>query len=81
VLKGRSPNDVVRSRLTAEPKLANRRYKPPDSDALPQALQVVAHAKEVSHPDNQAIWLPIVILLSMGGSQTGSWLTRNYCSP
>jgi transposase len=51
VLKGRSPEQVVQSRLAAEPKLANRRYKPPDSDALPQALQVVAHAKEVSHPD------------------------------
>jgi len=36
----------------AEPRLANRRYKPPDSDALPQAPQVVAHAKEVSHPDS-----------------------------
>ncbi|MPR27609.1 Crp/Fnr family transcriptional regulator, partial [Microvirga tunisiensis] len=42
---------VVRSRLAAEPKLANRRYKPPDADALPPALQVIAHAKEVSHPD------------------------------
>jgi hypothetical protein len=42
---------VVHNRLAAEPKLANRRYKPPDSDALPQALKVVAHAKEVSHPD------------------------------
>jgi hypothetical protein len=52
VLKGRSPDDVVRSRLAAEPKLANRRFKPPDSDALQTPLQVVAHAKEVSHPDN-----------------------------
>jgi hypothetical protein len=52
VLKGRSPDEVVRSRLAAEPKLANRCYKPPDADALPPALQVVAHAKEVSHPDN-----------------------------
>jgi hypothetical protein len=42
----------VRSRLAAEPKLANRRAKPPDPGALPQALQVVAHAKEVSHPDS-----------------------------
>jgi hypothetical protein len=50
VLKGRSPDEVVRSRLAAEPKLANRRYKPPDSDALPPALRVVAAAKEVSHP-------------------------------
>jgi transposase InsO family protein len=52
VLQGRSPDEVVRSRIEAQPKLANRRFKPPDSDALPQALQVVAHAKEVSHPDN-----------------------------
>src|SRR3982751_135546 len=52
VLKGRTPDEVVRSRLAAEPKLANRRYKPPDSDALPPALQIVAAAKEVSHPDN-----------------------------
>jgi transposase InsO family protein len=52
VLKGRTPDEVVRSRLAAEPKLANRRYKPPDADALPLALQVVAAAKEVSHPDN-----------------------------
>jgi hypothetical protein len=41
----------VQRRLAAEPKLVNRRYKPPDSDALPPALRVVAHAKEVSHPD------------------------------
>jgi hypothetical protein len=39
--------------LTPEQMLANRRYKPPDPGALPQALQVVAHAKEVSHPDNE----------------------------
>jgi hypothetical protein len=55
VLKGRTPDEVVRSRLVAEPRLANRRYKPPDSDALPQALQVVAHAKEVSHPDTYSV--------------------------
>jgi transposase InsO family protein len=52
VLKGASPEQVVQRRLAAEPKLANRRFKPPNSDALPPALQVVAHAKEVSHPDN-----------------------------
>src|SRR5215211_864044 len=51
VLKGASPEQVVQRRLAVEPKLANRRYKPPDSDALPPALQVVAAAKEVSHPD------------------------------
>ena len=52
VLKGASPEQVVQRRLAAEPTLANRRFKPPDSDALPPALQVVAAAKEVSHPDN-----------------------------
>ena len=52
VLKGASPEQVVQRRLAAEPKLANRRYRQPDSDALPPALQVVAHAKEVSHPDS-----------------------------
>jgi transposase InsO family protein len=50
VLKGASPDQVVRSRLEARPALANRRYRPPDPDALPQALQIVA-AKDVSHPD------------------------------
>jgi hypothetical protein len=51
VLKGRSPEQVVQRRLEAEPKLANRRAKPPDPGALPHALKVVAAAKEVSHPD------------------------------
>jgi hypothetical protein len=58
VLKGASPEQVVRRRLAARPALANRRYRPPDpdalpqalQDALPQALQIVA-AKDVSHPD------------------------------
>ena len=51
VLNGRSPDEVVRSRLATEPKLAHRRSKPPDPHALPDALQVVAHAKDVSRPD------------------------------
>jgi transposase InsO family protein len=51
VLKGQSPDEVVRSRLAAEPRLANRRSEPPDPHALPQALQAVAAAKEISHPD------------------------------
>jgi transposase InsO family protein len=52
VLKEASPEQVVRSRLATEPKLANPRFKPPDPGALPKALQVVAAAKEVSHPDS-----------------------------
>jgi hypothetical protein len=42
----------VQRRLAVEPKLTNRRFKLPDPQALPQALQVVAAGKEVSHPDN-----------------------------
>ena len=51
VLKGASPEQAVQRCLTAEPRLANPRFKPPDPGALPQALQVVAHAEEISHPD------------------------------
>lgn len=51
VLKGRSPDMVLRERLKAKPELAKPVTKPPDPDALPKALKVVARAKEVSHPD------------------------------
>ena len=52
VLKGYSPDMVLRERLKAKPELAKPVTKPPDPDALPKALKVVATAKEVSHPDN-----------------------------
>jgi hypothetical protein len=51
VLKGRSPDRVLRERLKAKPELAKSITKPPDLDALPKALKVIAAAKEVSHPD------------------------------
>ena len=51
VLKGRSPNRVLREWLNAKPELAKPVTKPPNPDALPKALKVVARAKEVSHPD------------------------------
>ena len=51
VLKGAAPEQVVRTRLAAVPTLANPRYKPPNPRALPQALKVVAAARDVSHPD------------------------------
>ncbi len=47
MLTGQLPEEVVRWRLAAKPKLANIRFELPD----PHALPVVAHAKEVSHPD------------------------------
>jgi transposase InsO family protein len=51
VLQGASPEQVVEKRLAARPELANPRFRPPDPDALPQALRVVAAASEVSQPD------------------------------
>ena len=51
VLNGRSPDTVLRERLKEKPELAKPVTKPPDPDALPKALKVIAAAKEVSHPD------------------------------
>jgi transposase InsO family protein len=53
VLKGRSPERVVHERLGAVPTRANSSHDPPfDPCALPKALQVIARAKDVSHPDS-----------------------------
>ena len=52
VLKGRSPDALLRERLAARPELANPHAKPPDPKVLPRALRVIADAKEVSHPDS-----------------------------
>src|ERR687894_972114 len=52
VLKGRSPDMLVRERLSAAPARANRSHDPPfDPCILPKALQVIARAKDVSDPD------------------------------
>jgi transposase InsO family protein len=52
VLKGVSPDEAVRQRMKADPKLVNRRSEPPsDPCVLPKALLVIQAAKEVSHPD------------------------------
>jgi transposase InsO family protein len=52
VLKGQSPERVVRERLSAVTARANPNHDPPfDPCILPKALQVIAHAKDVSHPD------------------------------
>jgi hypothetical protein len=52
VLKGRSPDMVVRERLGAAPARVNRRHDPPfDPCSLPKALQVITRAKDVSQPD------------------------------
>ena len=52
VLKRRSPERVVHERLGAAPTRTNASHDPPfDPCALPKALQVIARAKDVSHPD------------------------------
>ena len=51
VLKGLSPEMVLRQRLEADPTLANPAYKPPSPSLIKQALRVVADAKEVSQLD------------------------------
>ena len=47
VLKGRSPDMVVRERLSAAAAHANPGHDPPF-----EALQVISLAKDVSHPDS-----------------------------
>jgi transposase InsO family protein len=52
VLGGVSPDEVIRRRLEADPRLVSRRYEPPsDPCSLPKALMIVEAAKDVSHPD------------------------------
>src|SRR5436853_7569667 len=56
VLKGRSPERVVREGLHAAPARVNRHHDPPlDPCSLPKALQVITQAKDVSHPDTYAL--------------------------
>ena len=53
VLKGRSPERVVQERLGAVPTRANSSHDPPfDPYILPRVLQVIAHAKDISHPNS-----------------------------
>ena len=51
VLKGRSPAEVVRSRLVEEPKLSNACYRSPDPNVMAEAMRAIESAKEVSRPD------------------------------
>jgi transposase InsO family protein len=52
VLGGQSPEAIMRERLRTEPSLTNSAHHPPsDPSTMRKALQVIAHAKEVSQPD------------------------------
>src|ERR671933_2648413 len=53
VLDGRSPEEVVRERLTRDQGLANPGHRPPsDPCVLPRAMLVIGRAKDVSQPDS-----------------------------
>lgn len=52
VLKGLSPEMVLRQRIEADPTLANPAYRPLKPSILRNALRIVADAKEVSQPDS-----------------------------
>ena len=53
VLGGLSPDQAVRHRMKANPKLASTHHEPPsDPCVLPKALLVVTAAKDVAHPDS-----------------------------
>ena len=77
VLKGRSPDMVLRERLAAKPELANKRTKPPDPDALPRAPQVIAGAKEVSHPDSH-LWAAGIGAAYFDAIATGELLLKPH---
>jgi transposase InsO family protein len=53
VLGGRSPETVAKERLDASPERANPSHHPPFHPGVPpKPLQVIARAKNVSHPDS-----------------------------
>ena len=52
LLKGASPDEVVRQRLKAEPKLARpHAHSPPNPGIRFRAMRVIHAAKDVSQPD------------------------------
>ncbi len=51
VLKGSSPDEVVRSRLAEAPELANAQLKPTDPTVMKEAMIAIQNAKDLSRPD------------------------------
>jgi transposase InsO family protein len=51
VLKGLSPEMVLRQHLEAKATLVNMHYRPPDPIVLAKAMRIAADANEVSQPD------------------------------
>jgi transposase InsO family protein len=53
VLGGLSPDEAVRRRLEAHPRLASKCHEPPSDPCVrPKALMIVEAAKDVSHPNS-----------------------------
>src|SRR3978361_1512707 len=52
VLKGLSPEMVLRPHFKAKATLMNPRHRPPDPTVLGKAMRIAADANEVSQPDN-----------------------------
>jgi transposase InsO family protein len=56
VLKGASPDEVVRQRLRVDPKLARPYgHSPPDPGIRSRAMRVIQTAKDVSQPDTREL--------------------------
>jgi hypothetical protein len=55
VLHGRSPEDVVRRRLRANPDVANPHCQPPHPDVMPNALLAVERATSLPQPDEYRV--------------------------
>ena len=52
VLGGLSPDEAVRRRLEAHPRLASKCHEPPSDPCVrPKALMIIGAAKDVSHPN------------------------------
>jgi hypothetical protein len=68
---------VLRERLAVKPKLANKRAKPPDPHAVRRALQVIARAKEVSHPDSH-LWAAGIGAAYFDAIATGELLLKPH---
>ncbi len=51
VLKGKSPDEMVRSRLAEAPELANPNHQPADPNVMKEAMIAIQNAKDLARPD------------------------------
>jgi hypothetical protein len=66
-------------RLSAAAARANPSHDPPfDPGILPKALQVIAHAKDVSHPDNYRVF-PRAATRQVSTTRPSRLITTSSC--